>query len=84
MWQYSQDGEVDGINRAVDLNTSFKDYPTIIKNSGLNNNTSEPPAPQPTPTPQPTPSVTQYIVKGATHYGALLKAYSETETDIEK
>ncbi len=70
MWQYSQDGEVAGINRAVDLNTSFKDYPTIIKNSGLNNNTSEPPAPQPTPTPQPTPSVTQYIVKrGDTLWG---------------
>lgn len=36
MWQYSSSGNVSGIDDMVDMNISFKDYPTIIKQSGLN------------------------------------------------
>lgn len=41
MWQHHGDvkgfiGKCDGVNTNVDLNTCFKDYPTIIKNAGLN------------------------------------------------
>lgn len=36
MWQYSDNGRVSGISGAVDLNNCYKDYPTIIKNAGLN------------------------------------------------
>ena len=36
IWQYSSKGEVAGINTPVDLNISYKDYPSIIKNAGLN------------------------------------------------
>lgn len=32
MWQYSSDGSVIGINDRVDMNISFKDYPSIIGN----------------------------------------------------
>lgn len=37
IWQYSSKGNISGINGHVDLNYSLKDYPTIIKNAGLNN-----------------------------------------------
>lgn len=37
MWQYSSTGRIDGINCNVDMNISYYDYPTIIKNS--NNST---------------------------------------------
>lgn len=36
LWQYTSNGKIDGITGRVDLNVSFIDYPSIIKNSGLN------------------------------------------------
>lgn len=36
MWQYSSTGRVDGISGNVDMNYCYEDYPTIIKNKGLN------------------------------------------------
>ncbi|MDE5557812.1 MAG: hypothetical protein K2J32_09040 [Ruminococcus sp.] len=36
LWQYSWTGRIDGITGDVDLDYAYKDYPAIIKNSGLN------------------------------------------------
>lgn len=36
MWQYSSTGRVPGIEGDVDLDIAYKDYPTIIKEAGLN------------------------------------------------
>lgn len=36
MWQYSSRGSVNGINGYVDLDYSYKDYPTLMKSVGLN------------------------------------------------
>lgn len=36
MWQYSSTGSVTGINGNVDSNYCYVDYPTAIKNAGLN------------------------------------------------
>ena len=36
LWQYSWTGRIDGISGDVDLDYAYKDYPTIIKNIGLN------------------------------------------------
>ena len=36
MWQYTDSGRVPGIAGNVDKNISYKDFPTIIKNAGLN------------------------------------------------
>lgn len=36
IWQYSHTGKVSGIKGKVDLNYSYKDYPTLIKKAGLN------------------------------------------------
>ena len=36
MWQRSDTGCVNGIIGNVDLDVSYKDYPTIIKKKGLN------------------------------------------------
>mgnify|MGYP004683238173 CR=1 FL=1 len=37
IWQYSATGDVDGISGDVDLDISYRDYPTIIRNANLNN-----------------------------------------------
>lgn len=52
IWQYSNSGFVEGIEGPVDLNHSYKDYPRIIRERGLNNFEKE----------QPTPPEHQYKV----------------------
>lgn len=36
IWQYTSDGKVDGIQGRVDMNIAYKDYPAIIRATGLN------------------------------------------------
>lgn len=36
IWQHWNKGRVSGISGKVDLNVTYKDYPTIIRNAGLN------------------------------------------------
>ncbi len=36
MWQYTSTGTVPGVNGAVDLNWAYRDYPSIIREAGLN------------------------------------------------
>lgn len=36
IWQYSSSGSVSGISGDVDMNISYRDYPSIISESGLN------------------------------------------------
>lgn len=40
IWQYTANGKVDGISTNVDMNHSYKDYPTIIHEMKVNNTTS--------------------------------------------
>lgn len=41
MWQYTSDGKVEGITGRVDMDTAYTDYPSIIKEAGLNGCKSE-------------------------------------------
>lgn len=50
IWQNSSNGKVNGITGNVDTDEAYEDYPTIIKNAGLNGYTK----PQPTPATKPT------------------------------
>lgn len=36
IWQYTSSGKVPGVAGRCDMNYSYKDYPAIIKNAGLN------------------------------------------------
>lgn len=36
IWQKSSTGRIDGINGNVDIDESYEDYPSIIRNAGLN------------------------------------------------
>lgn len=41
MWQFTNSGYVSGVNGNVDMNYCYKDFPSIIKNAGLNGFGSE-------------------------------------------
>lgn len=47
MWQYSSKGTVPGISGPVDLDFSYKDYPSIIRKAGLNGLAAVVEAPKP-------------------------------------
>lgn len=45
MWQYSDNGFVEGIDGPVDLNYAYRDFPSEIKEAGLNNFKPQTPVP---------------------------------------
>lgn len=51
IWQYTSSGTVDGISGRVDMNLSYKDYPSMMIGMGLNGYTA-PVAPPPPPPPE--------------------------------
>lgn len=46
MWQYDGKGKLDGVPGQVDLDECYKDYPSIIRASGLNGFQAAPPCPK--------------------------------------
>lgn len=70
IWQYSSKGKVAGINGNVDLDICYKDFPTVIKNKGLNGW-----AKSSTPAPDVLDTATVTITIGNdTYKGTLVKA----------
>lgn len=68
MWQSSETGRVNGINGNVDLDTAYKDYPTVIKKLGLNGFAK---------------SITQEAIDYKAKYEESLKVISDYETRIK-
>ena len=64
MWQKSSTGEVSGINGNVDLNECYIDYPSIIKENGLNGFSK-------TPTAQKETKSVTLTIDGVTYEGTL-------------
>ena len=42
LWQYSSGGKVDGITGSVDMDYAYIDFPSLIKERGLNHTAGEP------------------------------------------
>lgn len=71
MWQYSSTGKVSGISGDVDMDYCYVDYPTIIKNAGLNGYKKPEPTPQPAPTSEKKELDTSGYKEGDKGYQAL-------------
>ena len=81
IWQYSHKGKIDGYNGNIDCNFSYKDYPTAIKNKGLNGYTGT--APVETVGPVPTPvSTDSYTVVSGDTLSAIAKRYGTTVQEL--
>lgn len=75
MWQYTSSGRVNGILGNVDRDIAYRDYPTIIRNNGLNGYDGSGNTPDPTPEP-PSPDDSYYdytVVAGDTLWGIARK-----------
>ena len=87
IWQYSSTGIVPGINGNVDMDIANIDYPTQIRQAGLNGFTAEKKAeiakPKATATPKKTEPVTYTVVKGDT-LTAIAKKYKTTVAALTK
>lgn len=79
MWQYSWEGAVKGISTNVDLDSCYVDYPTIIKQKGLNGF-----AKQTNPTPAPTIEYTIYTVVSGDTLSKIASRYKTTVDEIVK
>lgn len=77
IWQYSNTGNVPGISGNVDLDTSFVDYPSVIKNAGLNRPDGSVP-PQPSPQPSPAPEYITYVIQPGDTLSGIASRYGTT------
>ena len=68
MWQYTSQGSVPGISGNVDLNLSYVDFPSVIRDAGLNRLSGGTPSPSPSPAPS-TDYITYVIQPGDTLSG---------------
>ncbi len=74
IWQYTSQGSVPGINGNVDMNISFKDYPTIIRNQGLNNTNVDDNSGGSVPNP-PATVIVRYTVKSGDTLWSIAKRF---------
>ena len=78
MQQTGSAGKVDGIGGNVDTDTAFKDYPSVIKNAGLNGwKKSETPSVPSNNTPA-VPEGTVYTVKSGDTLSGIAQKYNTT------
>lgn len=81
MHQYSFTGNINGITGAVDLDTAYIDYPTIIVEKGLNGYTANSSVETVTATTSTATTVTHTVAKGDT-LSAIAKKYNTTVGNI--
>ncbi len=74
VWQHSEKGKVAGINGNVDLDICYKDFPTVIKNKGLNGFGKEKDLPDPPVTTAVDGIAVEVTVDGQKYSGKLNKA----------
>ena len=77
MWQYTSQGNVNGISGNVDRDIAYKDYPTIIQNAGLNHLQEDVPVPVP---PQQTDDY--YTVQEGDTLSGIAEKFGTTVTEL--
>ncbi len=76
MWQYRDDGRVDGIRGNVDMDIAYKDFARVISKEGLNH-LKRPESTPDSATPEPN-DVIRYVVKKGDTLSAIAKQHGIT------
>lgn len=83
IWQYSHTGRIGGYNGNLDCNFSYKDYPSIIKNKGLNGYSASSPVESKPIEPVPAPaSADSYTVVSGDTLSGIANRYGCTVLDL--
>lgn len=72
IWQYTSEGSIPGISGNVDLNTGFVDYPSVIRNAGLNHLDGS------TPVPPPVSDYITYVIQPGDTLSGIAQKYGTT------
>ena len=81
IWQYSSKGTVPGIQGDVDMDYSYKDYSTIIKNAGLNGFVKQRETPIEATVIKPTP-VTGLVVEDVKQTSTVKKTVTANKLNV--
>jgi LysM repeat protein len=76
MWQYRDNGRVDGIRGNVDMDIAYKDFARVISEEGLNH-LKRPESTPDSATPEPN-DVIRYVVKKGDTLSAIAKQHGVT------
>lgn len=76
MWQYTSQGSVPGISGNVDLDLGFIDYPSVIKEAGLNHLGGN------TPSPSPSPDYVTYVIQPGDTLSGLAQRFGTTVSTL--
>lgn len=71
IWQYTNTGSVPGISGNVDLDLGYVDYPSVIKDAGLNHLSGSFPAP-------PSPQYITYVIQPGDTLSGIARRYKTT------
>ena len=71
IWQYTNTGSVPGISGNVDLDLGYVDYPSVIKDAGLNHLSGSSPAP-------PSPQYITYVIQPGDTLSGIARRYKTT------
>ena len=77
MWQYTSTGSVPGISGNVDLDLGYVDYPSIIKDAGLNHL-----AGGSAPAPSPSPQYITYVIQPGDTLSGIAQRYGTTVSTL--
>lgn len=79
IWQYESGGSVEGVSGNVDRDQALKDYPTLIKDAGLNNLSGDTPIPPIDPNPPVDPGNTfEYTIQYGDTLSEIAKRFGTT------
>lgn len=81
IWQYTNQGRIPGITGNVDLDTSFTDYPSVIRNAGLNHLNDSGSTPPPAP---PALDYTTYVIQPGDTLSEIAQRFGTTTQTLAR
>ncbi len=84
MWQYTSLGSVPGISGNVDLDISYVDFPSVIRNAGLNHLSGTSPAPSPAPSPSPSADYITYVIQPGDTLSGIAARFGTTVSELTR
>ena len=80
MWQYTSQGSVPGISGNTDLDLSYVDFPSVIRNAGLNHLSGD----AQSPSPSPSNDYITYVIQPGDTLSGIAARYGTTVSELSR